>query len=193
VLSSTRPAAGRQIDDPAKGRRKYPDKPGWDCHARTPVPVPIVDGRDKRRLRREDDLMTMPDDMRAHNRQLIADFRADEGRSMAARPLLLLTTTGRRSGQERTTPMMYARAGDRLFVIASNNGAERDPHWYLNLVADPDVTVEMTGEKFKAKAIPLSGDDYAREWSAIKASYPFFEEHEQKAGRPIPVVSLIRQ
>jgi deazaflavin-dependent oxidoreductase (nitroreductase family) len=108
-------------------------------------------------------------------------------------PSLLLTTTGRRSGQERTTPMMYARAGDRLFVIASNNGAERDPHWYLNLVADPDVTVEMTGEKFKAKAIPLSGDDYAREWSAIKASYPFFEEHEQKAGRPIPVVSLIRQ
>lgn len=137
--------------------------------------------------------MTMPEDMLAHNRELIAAFRADEGRSMAGRPLLLLTTTGRRSGEERTSPMMYVRSGDRLLVIASNAGARTDPQWYRNLLADPDVTVEMTGEKFRAKAVPLDGDDYAREWATIKESYPFFIEHEQRAGRRIPVVTLLKQ
>jgi deazaflavin-dependent oxidoreductase (nitroreductase family) len=137
--------------------------------------------------------MTMPKDMLAHNRKLIADFRADEGRSMADRPLLLLTTTGRRSGEERTSPMMYARSGDRLMVIASNSGATEDPLWYRNLLAEPAVTVEMTGEKFTATAVPLEGDDYTREWTTIKQSYPFFADHEQRAGRRIPVVSLIRR
>jgi deazaflavin-dependent oxidoreductase (nitroreductase family) len=137
--------------------------------------------------------MTMPQDMLAHNRKLIADFRADEGRSMADRPLLLLTTTGRRSGEERTSPMMYARSGDLLMVIASNDGATEHPLWYRNLLSQPSVTVEMTGEKFTAKAVPLAGDDYTREWTTIKQTYPFFADHEQKAGRRIPVVSLIRQ
>jgi len=136
--------------------------------------------------------MTMPTDMLAHNRKLIEEFRADGGASMKDRPLLLLTTLGRCTGRPRTSPMMYVRDGDRLLVIASNAGAPEDPQWYRNLLADPHVTVELPGQEYRARAVPLSGDDYDRQWAAIKGNYPFFAEHEQKAGRPIPVVALTR-
>jgi len=134
----------------------------------------------------------MPEDLLAYNRKLIEEFRADDGKSLGSRPLLLLSTVGRRSGQERTSPMMYVRSGDRLLVIASNNGAREDPQWYRNLQVDPSVTVELPGEKFTAQAEPLSGDDYDREWAAIKQKFPFFAEHEARAGRRIPVVALLR-
>jgi F420H(2)-dependent quinone reductase len=137
--------------------------------------------------------MTMPDDQLAYNRTLIDEFRADGGASMGDRPLLLLTTRGRRTGTPRTSPMMYVSAvsGDRLLVIASNAGAPADPQWYGNLVADPSVTVELPGRTFRAHATPLDGADYVREWTAIKERFPFFAEHEQKAdGRRIPVVAL---
>jgi deazaflavin-dependent oxidoreductase (nitroreductase family) len=91
--------------------------------------------------------MTMPEDLLAHNRELIAAFRADGGASMGNRPLLLLTTLGRRSGVERTSPMMYVKGDDRLLVIASNHGAETDPNWYHNLSADPHVTVEAADRR----------------------------------------------
>jgi deazaflavin-dependent oxidoreductase (nitroreductase family) len=137
--------------------------------------------------------MTMPDDVLAYNRKLIEEFRADGGASMGNRPLLLLTTVGRRSGQQRTSPMMYVRSGDRILVIASNNGAAEDPQWYRNLLADPSVTVELPGERFTARAEPLSGEDYEREWAGIKQSFSFFAEHETRAGRRIPVVALTRR
>ena len=137
-------------------------------------------------------VMTMPDDMRAHNAELIEQFRSDGGKSMADRPLLLLTTVGRRTGRRRTTPMMYVRDGDRHLVIASNAGATADPDWYRNLVAEPAVTVEVPGEQFPARATPLTGDEYERQWGRIKEQYPFFADHEAKAGRQIPVVALTR-
>jgi deazaflavin-dependent oxidoreductase (nitroreductase family) len=137
--------------------------------------------------------MTMPDDMLAHNRQLIEQFRADGGVSMGDRPLLLLTTVGRKTGHHRTSPMMYVGEPDRLLVIASNNGAAADPAWYLNLLADPHVTVEIPGHAFEATAEPLTGADYDREWKQIKEAFPFFAEHETRAGaRQIPVVALTR-
>ncbi|HEV8569854.1 MAG TPA: nitroreductase/quinone reductase family protein [Actinoplanes sp.] len=136
--------------------------------------------------------MTMPEDRRAYNRTLIRQFRADGGASMRDRPLLLLTTMGRVSGEPRTTPMMSVRDGDRLMVIASNDGAPADPQWYRNLIADPNVTVETPGQEFKARATPLTGDDYDRQWAAIKQKYPFFAEHEKRAGRRIPVVALTK-
>jgi deazaflavin-dependent oxidoreductase (nitroreductase family) len=137
--------------------------------------------------------MTMPDDVLAYNRQLIDQFRSDGGASMGDRPLLLLTTLGRRSGKKRTSPMMYVRDGDQLLVIASNNGAAADPAWYHNLVDDPHVTVEVPGQEFKATAKPLTGADYDREWTRIKAKFPFFAEHDKRSGdRKIPVVALIK-
>jgi deazaflavin-dependent oxidoreductase (nitroreductase family) len=136
--------------------------------------------------------MTMPDDQLAYNRNLIQQFRADGGASMGDRPLLLLTTMGRVSGTRRTAPMMFVRDEDRLLVIASNDGAPRDPHWYRNLIVDPYVTVETPGQEFKARATPLTGADYDRVWAGIKRKYPFFAEHEKRAGRRIPVVALAK-
>jgi deazaflavin-dependent oxidoreductase (nitroreductase family) len=136
--------------------------------------------------------MTMPTDQLAYNRKLIDEFRADGGASMGNRPLLLLSTVGRRTGKQRTSPMMYVQDQDRLLVIASNNGAGTAPEWYHNLVADPYVTVEVPGHKYRARATPLTGEDYDRQWSQIKEKFPFFVEHEQRAGRQIPVVALTK-
>jgi deazaflavin-dependent oxidoreductase (nitroreductase family) len=131
--------------------------------------------------------------MRQINRRVIEQFRAGgpvEG--MHRERLLLLTTKGRRSGAEHTTPMMFVPDGDRLLVIASNAGAPADPDWYLNVVQEPRVVVEVGDERFEATATPATGETYDRLWSMIKERFPFFAEHEEKAGRTIPVVVLTR-
>jgi deazaflavin-dependent oxidoreductase (nitroreductase family) len=133
--------------------------------------------------------MTLPEDMKAHNRKVIEDFRA-RGGAPDGRPLLLLTTIGARTGIMRTTPMMYVRDGDRLLVIASNAGAPRHPDWYHNLVAHPDVSVEMTGESFPATAVVLRGEERDRVFAGIVENYPFFADHQGKVRRTIPVVAL---
>ena len=136
--------------------------------------------------------MTLPQDQRAYNARLIEEFRADRGAGMGDRPLLLLTTVGRRTGQPRTTPLMYVPDGDRYLVIASNAGAPADPQWYRNVLAHDAVTVEVRGAEFAARATPLTGDDHEHQWARIKELYPFFADHEATAGRRIPVVALTR-
>ncbi len=132
-------------------------------------------------------------DMLEYNRKLIEEYRADGGKSMGDRPLLLLTTLGRTTGKERTSPMMYVPDSDRLLVIASNAGAVEHPQWYRNLLVDPYVTVEVPGRRYRARATPLTGEDYDREWAAITDKFPFFTEHQDKAGdRRIPVVALTK-
>jgi deazaflavin-dependent oxidoreductase (nitroreductase family) len=127
------------------------------------------------------------------NRRVVEQFRAGgEIDGMHRDRLLLLTTVGRRSGRPYTTPMMFHREGDRLMVIASNIGAPNHPDWYLNLAANPDVTVEIGEEKYRARAIPATGEDRARLWTRIKELYPFFADHEAKTTRTIPVVLLER-
>src|SRR5579859_3184248 len=106
--------------------------------------------------------------------------------------LVLLTTKGRRTGQPHTTPMMFHREGDQVLVIASNIGAPRHPDWYLNLVADPWVTVEIGDETYQGLAVPTEGAERERLWTMLKAKYPFFAEHEAKTERTIPVVELRR-
>ena len=133
----------------------------------------------------------MTTDWLAYNRKLIEEFR-EKGRRIEDRPLLLLTTTGARSGEPRTSPMMYVSDADRMYVIASNMGAEKHPAWYYNLVAHPDVTVEADGEAFRATAKPLEGDEYEQVFASIQGDYPFFAEHQAKTSRKIPVVALIR-
>jgi deazaflavin-dependent oxidoreductase (nitroreductase family) len=135
--------------------------------------------------------MTIPEDMKAHNRKLIAEFRA-RGGAEEGRPLLLLTTIGRRSGEPRTTPMMFIPDGDRLLVIASNAGAPKDPDWYRNLVEHPAVTVEVTGDTYPAIAVVPHGAERDRLFAEVVARYPFFADHQAKVGRTIPVVVLER-
>jgi deazaflavin-dependent oxidoreductase (nitroreductase family) len=135
-------------------------------------------------------------DQGAYNEQLIGEFRAarEQGSgAFAARPLLLLTTTGARSGKERTTPMMYVVDGERLIVIASNAGAPRHPAWYHNLRAHPDVTVEVGAETYPATAVVLEGAERQRMWDAIVAQHPFFADHQAKVTREIPLVALERR
>ncbi|GHG08165.1 nitroreductase/quinone reductase family protein [Amycolatopsis bullii] len=133
-------------------------------------------------------------DVRATNRRVIEQFRAGgEVEGMHRERLVLLTTTGRRSGEPRTVPMMYHRDGDRLLVVASNIGAPKHPDWYLNLAEDPRVKVEVDGREFEAEALPLLGADYVRMWTELEKHYPFLADHQAKARqakRVIPIVEL---
>jgi deazaflavin-dependent oxidoreductase (nitroreductase family) len=135
-------------------------------------------------------------DRNDYNRQLIEEFRANRNKAggpFEGRPLLLLTTTGAKSGKRRTTPMMYIPDGDRLLVVASNAGAPTHPDWYYNLVAHPDVTVEVGTEAFDATAIVMQGAERDRLWTRIVELYPFFAEHQAKIPRQIPVIGLSRR
>ena len=130
-----------------------------------------------------------------YNNQLIEEFRADRSKfeGPGSRPLLLLTTTGAKSGKRYTTPMMYIPDGDRLLVIASNIGAPKHPDWYHNLVAHPEVTVEVGTETYETTAIVTQGAERQQLWTWIIEQYPFFADHQTKTTRQIPVIALIRR
>jgi deazaflavin-dependent oxidoreductase (nitroreductase family) len=133
-------------------------------------------------------------DIRETNRRVIGQFRAGgEIDGMHRARILLLTTVGAKTGQRRTTPMMFHPDGDRLLVMASNIGAPRHPDWYLNLVAHPQVVVEVGDETYDAMAIAAAGAERDRLWTTIKENYPFFADHEAKTDREIPVVVLTRR
>lgn len=106
--------------------------------------------------------------------------------------LVLLTVAGRRTGERRTTPMMFHRDGDRMLVIASNMGGPTHPDWYLNLVEHPRVTVEVGDETYDATATPIDGPERAPVWAMLTQQYPFFADHEAATDRTIPVVALTR-
>jgi len=130
------------------------------------------------------------------NRQLIEEFRANGGKvggMWEGRPLLLLTTTGAKSGQRRTNPTMYLRDGDRLLVFASKGGAPTSPDWYHNLVAHPEVTVEVGNETYPAIATVITGEERDRLYAKQAQLYPQFGDYQEKTTRKIPVVALERR
>ncbi len=135
--------------------------------------------------------MRLPADMKTHNRQLIDEFRAAGG-AAGDRPLLLLTTTGARGGQPHTTPLMYVPNGERLLLIASNNGAPRHPDWFHNLESQPMATVEVARETYEATAVITDGAERDRLFAEVAAQYPFFNDHQAQISRKIPVVALVR-
>ncbi|MEK2476059.1 nitroreductase family deazaflavin-dependent oxidoreductase [Streptomyces noursei] len=130
----------------------------------------------------------------AFNRRVIAEFRANGGvvgGPFAGQRLLLLTTTGARSGLPRTTPACYlAEADGRLAVFPSNGGAATPPAWYRNLTAHPEVTVEVGTRVFRALATEVEGAMRDRLWDRQVAADPQFAAFQERAGRPIPVVLL---
>ena len=130
------------------------------------------------------------------NRQTIEAYRANGGKVggfWEGRPLLLLTTTGAKSGQRRTTPTMYLRDGDRLLIFASKGGAPTHPAWYHNLVAHPQVTVEVGGETYEATATILTGEERDRLYARQAELYPQFGEYQANTTRKIPVIALERR
>lgn len=134
--------------------------------------------------------------MSDYNTQIIEEFRANAGKvggHWEGRDLLLLTTTGRKTGRAHTTPIVYTRDGDRLLVYASKAGAPAHPDWYLNLVADPHVVVEVGAERYDAIATPLEGDERDRAFAAQAERNATFAEYQAKTTRVIPVVALTRE
>ncbi|MGI8563079.1 MAG: nitroreductase/quinone reductase family protein [Candidatus Dormibacter sp.] len=135
--------------------------------------------------------MQMPSDMREFNRQVIEEFRANGGRlsgPLAKSTLLLLTTTGARSGQPRTAVLGYGRHADSYVVIASNNGATSHPAWYQNLLANPTATVEVGRDRFQVRA--RTAEPAERE--QVAAAVSWLEQQQALTSREIPLVLLER-
>lgn len=105
-------------------------------------------------------------------------------------PTLLLTTTGRRTGQRYTTPMIFGRDGDDYLVIASQGGAPVHPNWYRNLVANPNAEIQVKGDRIPVVARTASEDDKPRLWKIMTESWPNFDAYQTRTDRVIPLVVL---
>jgi deazaflavin-dependent oxidoreductase (nitroreductase family) len=106
--------------------------------------------------------------------------------------VLLLTVTGRRTGREITKPLIFGRDGDRYVIVASRGGAPKHPDWYLNLVAEPEVGVQVKGDRFRARAHTVEGEERERLWHLMNGIWPHYDEYQAKTDRRIPVVVLER-
>jgi deazaflavin-dependent oxidoreductase (nitroreductase family) len=122
---------------------------------------------------------------------MIAEFHANGGQ-VPGRQLLLLHNTGAKSGQPRVNPLAYTRDGDRLVVIASKGGAPTHPDWYHNLLAHPQVTVELGAESFAATASVAAEPERTRLFNQMAAAMPGFADYQTKTTRQLPVVVLTR-
>jgi deazaflavin-dependent oxidoreductase (nitroreductase family) len=127
------------------------------------------------------------------NSRIIEEFRANAGKvggPFQDAPLLLLTTTGARTGNAHTTPLMYLPYGDRLVVFASKGGADTHPDWYYNVLARPMATVEVRHKIFEATATVETGEFRDQLFAQHAQLYPNFAEYQRKTTRKIPAVSL---
>lgn len=132
-------------------------------------------------------------DINAWNAALMEDFRAEGGAvggNFEGVPLLILHTTGARSGEPRENPLVYQPAGNRYVVFASGGGAPRHPDWYHNLLVTPFAVVEVGTDVVEVTARVAEGDERAWFWDLQKRSIPAFAEHEEKTSRQIPVIVL---
>ena len=142
-----------------------------------------------------DRLIADPRAMDELNQSVIKEFRANQGKvsgPMEDMPILLLTMTGAKTGRTLVRPLCYSRDGDDIVIIASYGGAPRNPPWYYNLVANPDVTVEVGAEKFRARAKQVYGPERDRLFDAQARLMPFFTDYQKKTQRKIPVLTLTR-
>jgi len=137
----------------------------------------------------------MADDMNDFNRKLIQEFRANGGKvggQFASSPLAVFTMTGAKSGRPREIPLVYTTDGDRLVVIASKGGAPTNPDWYHNLVANPEVKVELPGETYQGRAVEQTGEERDRLYDQQAAQMPFFAEYQRGTDRKIPLFTIER-
>ena len=130
------------------------------------------------------------------NSATIKEFRENQGKvggRFEGAPLLLLSTTGAKTGEARVNPLMYLPDGQRMLVFATRGGAPKSPGWYHNLVANPDVTVEVGTAKFPAKATVVTGTVRDEVYFKQASLYPQFAEYEKRTTRKIPVIALTRE
>ena len=129
------------------------------------------------------------------NKHVIEEFRANHGKvggNFEGAPMVLLTTTGAKSGQKRTNPLVSPPSGDVIYVFASKAGAPTNPDWYYNLLAHPEVEVEFGDEKFSAVATRVEGPERDRIYAEQAEIFPGFADYEKATDRVIPVVELRR-
>jgi deazaflavin-dependent oxidoreductase (nitroreductase family) len=129
------------------------------------------------------------------NVKIIDEFRTNHGKvggPFEGLPMLLLTHRGAKTGTERTNPLAYRDEDGRIFVFASKSGHTAHPHWFLNITAEPDVTVEIGDETFQARAVEVTGAERDEIYARQAADLPQFGEYQQGNPRTIPVIELIR-
>jgi deazaflavin-dependent oxidoreductase (nitroreductase family) len=134
--------------------------------------------------------------MSDYNRALIEEFRANGGKvggAFEGVPILLLSTTGARSGQTRTTPVAYLLDGERMVIFASRGGAPTNPGWYHNLVANPSATVEVGSDTIAVQATVTAGEERERLYARQAQRSPEFAEYARRTTRQIPVIALERK
>jgi deazaflavin-dependent oxidoreductase (nitroreductase family) len=116
----------------------------------------------------------------------------EEGHDWQGTHALLLTTTGRKSGQKRTTPLIYDPVGDGYAIVASKGGADEPPAWYLNLTEDPTVEVQVKDDVFTARSRTVSPEEQAEIWPQMVVQWPAYDEYQASTEREIPIVLLER-
>ena len=129
------------------------------------------------------------------NKEIIEEFRANDGKVggyFESMSLLLLHTTGAKSGQPRLNPVAYTNDGDKLVIIASKSGAPTNPDWYYNVVANPEVGVEVGTEQFQARAAVMPEPERTELFGMMASKYPGFADYEKNTTRVIPVITLTR-
>ncbi len=126
-----------------------------------------------------------------HLRRYLATGGAD-GHLWQGVTTLALTTLGRRSGRPRRTMLIYGKDGDHYVVVASNGGAADHPRWYENLVADPEVVLQVLADRFHARARTATAEERPRLWRLMTGIWPDYNEYQQRTSREIPVVALER-
>ncbi len=163
--------------------------------ANKPEQISSAQARELVRDGNTDRLIADPRAVDELNQSVIKEFRANQGKvggPLEAMPVLLLTMTGAKTGRTLVRPVCYSRDGDRLVIIASYGGAPQNPPWYHNLVANPEVTVEVGTEKFAAKAMQVHGPERDRLFAATAKLMPLFADYQKKTPREIPVLTLTR-
>ncbi|WP_046468216.1 nitroreductase family deazaflavin-dependent oxidoreductase [Allosalinactinospora lopnorensis] len=118
------------------------------------------------------------------------ETNGEVGHDWQGTTVLILTTTGRRSGLQRSTPLIYRRDGDDYVVVASNGGAEDHPSWYKNLSAGSEVELQVKADRVPARARDASAEEKARLWPYMAEVWPDYDSYQAKTDRPIPVVVL---
>jgi deazaflavin-dependent oxidoreductase (nitroreductase family) len=117
----------------------------------------------------------------------------EEGHDWQGTTTLILTTKGRRSGEPRATPLIYQRYGDDYLVVASKGGSDVPPAWFLNIEANPEVQVQVRGDRFTARARTAGPQEKSDMWRTMSATWPAYDDYQKNTEREIPVVVLERQ
>ncbi|HEY1539850.1 MAG TPA: nitroreductase family deazaflavin-dependent oxidoreductase [Solirubrobacteraceae bacterium] len=135
-----------------------------------------------------DDALFGPEHVRVYR-----ETGGERGYDWRGTTILLLTTTGRKSGESRTTPLIHRTDGDRWVVVASKGGAPEHPGWFQNLEADPEATIQVQAEEIPVVATTASGDERERLWASMAEVWPDYDAYARKTDRDIPVVVLTRR